>query len=781
MKTLLSRSAICAAAILLIPFPTQSAVPLDAVDQALAKVVTFENGQDAAPLNLVEDAVVTSQDSPETREALELRIIRTLESAQTRTARDFLCRQLRTLGTTHCVPVLEAMLTDPESANMARYALQRIGGPAVAQALQRALERTTGDLRLGVLSSLGELGYCQAALQVPNLLRSDNPAEAMAAADCLLKLRNCRWAATELEKARAETRGNVRIHVDNALLACAANLVAEGRVAEARDIYGIYHAPDQPTHLRVAALRGFNVIGGTAGTQALLQGIRDADPGYRANAIALVRTPGDPEVTRTLAEALPLLPPSAQALLIAALGDRGDRAATPQVTVAVASPDEPVRIAALTALGFIGDKGSVRTLISAAATSSGPIQRAARASLLQLAAPGVDQALIGEVSEGNSSHRVEAIRAVAGRQVGSAQGSLFRAARDPEANVRKASVAALGVLVEPSSLPELVGLLLTPAQAGDRSDIESALDTALRRLSEPAAQTAPLLAAWASAPAAARPNLLRLLGIGATTEALAVVRSALDAAPASTLRDAAVRTLADWSSPEAAADLLAIARDSSSSVEKALALRGYVRLAPQTRDSQQMYEQALSLSKTLDERRLVLSGLAAADSFAALDLVLPFLQQDEVRAEAALAAVQIADRTRRLDVDRTKAVLRSIMRTVPTGPAHDRAQQIINDMEKYDGYVLAWEVSGPYSVKGEGARELFDTVLPPEQSDTAGVDWVPLDKGIGNWDVILDDTFGAKDDVAAYVRTGVWVPAAQPARLELGSDDAVKAWVNGTL
>ena len=32
-----------------------------------------------------------------------------------------------------------------------------------------------------------------------------------------------------------------------------------------------------------------------------------------------------------------------------------------------------------------------------------------------------------------------------------------------------------------------------------------------------------------------------------------------------------------------------------------------------------------------------------------------------------------------------------------------------------------------------------------------------------------------------YVRTGIWSEVEQPARLEIGSDDGVKAWLNGRL
>jgi len=48
------------------------------------------------------------------------------------------------------------------------------------------------------------------------------------------------------------------------------------------------------------------------------------------------------------------------------------------------------------------------------------------------------------------------------------------------------------------------------------------------------------------------------------------------------------------------------------------------------------------------------------------------------------------------------------------------------------------------------------------------------------WTVNLASALGG-DERAAYLRCNVWSPAAQPARLEVGSDDALKAWVNGEL
>lgn len=59
--------------------------------------------------------------------------------------------------------------------------------------------------------------------------------------------------------------------------------------------------------------------------------------------------------------------------------------------------------------------------------------------------------------------------------------------------------------------------------------------------------------------------------------------------------------------------------------------------------------------------------------------------------------------------------------------------------------------------------------------------WKPLAQGVGSWDINLEVTFGGKDHCAAYMQTHIWSPTEQGARLELGSDDVIKACLNGKL
>ncbi len=104
-----------------------------------------------------------------------------------------------------------------------------------------------------------------------------------------------------------------------------------------------------------------------------------------------------------------------------------------------------------------------------------------------------------------------------------------------------------------------------------------------------------------------------------------------------------------------------------------------------------------------------------------------------------------------------------------------------NRLETTRGFILGWRSAGPYAVPGREARELFDVRFPPEQPGGVEGAWAPVAAGIGDWDIDLHAALGQRYNVAAYLRTHVWSPVAQDVRLELGSDDAIKVWLNGTL
>jgi len=743
------------------------------LDEALKAVATYEHGSDSAPLRTVAGLVVAVAKDPKQREAVEQRLLRTLASATTRGAKDFLCRQLRTIGTARCVPALEAMLTNAELAHMARYALGRIEDPAAVAALHRALGRTSGKLQVGVINTLASRRYEKARPDLVKLLGSTDAQVAEAAAAALGKLGGTA-SVTALEAARGKAPESVRAHIDHALLACAGQLLATGHKAEAARLYERFYAPKAPRQFRLGALCGLVAARGGASAALLVEAIKGDDPQLQATAIGLAASVEGRQATATLVRLLPTLKPEAQELLLGALGRRGDRSAAQAVTAAAKSEHEAVRAAALEALGSVGDG----PLVQLAASAGGLEQQVARRSLVRLSGDDVDAVLIKAVGAGEAKVRVEIIRALAGRGTRKAVGTLLEVATDGDAAVRREAIRALGSLASEADLNALVGLAVKPNDPKDRSALEQAVAAAFRRIKDPEKQAAPVLAALTGAPADAKPTLLHLLGRAATPKALEAVRAALKD-PDAGIQDAALRTLAEWSDATPAEELLALARSSASRTHKVLALRGYVRMAGMSANPTAMYARAIQLAERPEDKKLALAGLGTADTTEALALVEQHLKDDALRNEAAMAAIQIADRLRERDAKRARAALTSVLAAVTEPAVRQKAQEVVNDMEKFDGHILAWLGAGPYTQKGKDARALFDIVFPPEQPDAKDVKWKKLTKGVGSWNINLEAAIARGDNCVAYVRTRVWSPVEQDVRLEMGSDDALKVWLNG--
>jgi hypothetical protein len=100
------------------------------------------------------------------------------------------------------------------------------------------------------------------------------------------------------------------------------------------------------------------------------------------------------------------------------------------------------------------------------------------------------------------------------------------------------------------------------------------------------------------------------------------------------------------------------------------------------------------------------------------------------------------------------------------------------------GVVTTWQMSGLYREEKKGPKELVASVFAPEEGPAPEAGWVTASTYS---DGILDlqnelakaKVKGPYDDCAVYLRATLEVPAATEARLELGSDDGLKAWLNG--
>jgi HEAT repeat protein len=231
------------------------------LDQAFEALKTYDWGVEPKTLSPIDEAVVATHGDPAARQELESRLVAVLKSGVSRDAKDFVCRKLMVVGTASSVPALTELLAEKEHSHMARYALERIPAPEAAQALRDALAKLSGELKIGVIGSLGARGD---VASVPSLVALLGDADAQVARSAALALGMTRKpeAANALRESKV-SNGETQVAVIDACLACAEGLLAEGRKAEAMAMYKSLTGDEQPKHIRLAATRGMLACAGT--------------------------------------------------------------------------------------------------------------------------------------------------------------------------------------------------------------------------------------------------------------------------------------------------------------------------------------------------------------------------------------------------------------------------------------------------------------------------------------------------------------------------------------
>ncbi|MBN1359849.1 MAG: HEAT repeat domain-containing protein [Sedimentisphaerales bacterium] len=419
----------------------------------------------------------------------------------------------------------------------------------------------------------------------------------------------------------------------------------------------------------------------------VIEELASGDAERQAGAIALARDIPGSALTQALAAELPKLSPPLQVQLLSTLGDRGDATVLPAVVAAGGHADESVRVAALKAVGQLGDASNVLLLARRAAETKGAEQAAARASLYRLRGPETDATVMNEIASASANAKVELIRAVGERNIAQGAQTLLAAAEDENRRVRIESLRMLRVVAEPKDIPSLLRFLLSLTNRAEQTEAEITVAGVVHKIEDPNRQAQTVLSAALATvkDATNQPSVLRVLGRIGDNGGLPTLRAALRSQDAD-VRDAAIRALADWPTPEPSDDLLKIAQTADSQVHRILALRGFVRLLARRGDlpapqAVELYQQAMDLAPNAVEKKRVLSGLSGATSLAALEMAAGYVSDPALRLEAESAVVQIAGRLGEGHPQQALGRLEGIVKTTANDTIRDQAQEAIDRMK----------------------------------------------------------------------------------------------------
>ncbi len=628
------------------PVTAQDFVKLEDIQQALEKSAGYTAGQDANPLKVVESAVVQAATDAERRLAVEKLLLEALDRTTTREAKGFICRQLRTIGTTQAVPRLAALLSDPESSHMARYALGRIEDAAAPAAMHRMLGKTSGKIQAGIINTLAERRYAPAEPDLVKLLGGDDATVAEASARAVGRIGGP-GAANALTQARSGASSALRQAIDNALIHCAEQFAAAGKEKDAVFIYGGFYRGEFPAHFRIAGLRGLVNLRGEQAAPLLVDAVKNADPHMRPSVIWMITEAEGSAATKTFVELLPTLNPETQVEVLRALTARGDRVASAAVAGLTKSEHEAVRITALKALSSLGDTSSVAILAAAAAGGNRAEQDAARASLALLPGNDINGAIVKKLASSSPSVRAELLRALAARSADETAKDVLKLANDPDTNVRKAALEALRKIAGPDLVTPLLDRLVNAAYKGSIGEFEKTVIAAAKGDTEGGASAKAGLAALQHAKApTARAAVMRILGRIGHASALPALEAAVKDGN-DEVRDAAIRSLAAWPDAGPAGTLWGILGNQDfSQSHRVIAFRGFVEQIPSHTDVDDekilsMYRQALDAAWRAEEGRLLLSKLSGIRHPGALEMAKKSMAKPELKGAAETAAKQI--------------------------------------------------------------------------------------------------------------------------------------------
>ncbi|MDP6524351.1 MAG: HEAT repeat domain-containing protein [Kiritimatiellia bacterium] len=332
--------------------------------------------------------------------------------------------------------------------------------------------------------------------------------------------------------------------------------------------------------------------------------------------------------------------------------------------------DPNSRRMAIELIGRRNMAGATDVLLKAAADRDPEVRAAGLKVLRDVAGPNDLSALIGLLTKAKTPVDVqgaeEALRALCARQSISAGGNVvihkavygdLKGKRVADVTRKVAKMVKAGaVSVEASNKNFGDPAPLTPKRFHMEYSVngveqsktvrEGQIISLAARIVPPAFVEA-FRAALPAASGEAKAALVRILRSAGGPLALKTVCSAAVGADEK-VRDAALRALCDWPTPDAMPHLVELAKTSKNANIKILALRGYIRLVGRQAATPAKIagslQVALGLASRDDEKRLVLAAAGKIPASESLALVMPFTGEPKLKEEACMAAVAISEK-----------------------------------------------------------------------------------------------------------------------------------------
>lgn len=582
---------------------------------------------------------------PETEDAL----ITLLQSNDASWAvKQAVCRRLRQIGTTKCIPALTALLDDPHLGGWARFALEPIPDPAVDRALEAAVSRLSGAAQQGVIVSLGYRRNAQAIPVLAPILGSqsnDVPAETRALVAHALGRIATVEAIKVLGAAIESTRGTPAVFsaVLDGLLEASRQAEEAGDSAAAQEacktLEPLLDRPDVPTSVKEAVQVRLLLSGADEAAERFSHILQEKPFTATGVVVTVLRMSKGTSLPTVAEKVYARADAQAKCAILRGLAQRPEPTGRRLVRPSVTAKDPEVQVAGLQLLSRFPEPGEVRLAIKILEDKNPRVQSAAREVLRSMPGKTVEETLSKELKRARGDRKGTLLEILALRNAPDVV-TIARSLLQESPSLRVNALRALGQHGTAQDLP----LVLKHMESAQSAEEQQAAAEAARAIARAYPQDALPLLEQGTRRGAQETRILyvQILGRVGLPEALPLVSAALKDGDAA-LRLEAARALNNWPGLEALPVLLEMVQSDEDAVHD-LGLRGYVRLVrkePDLTKRAEMLKQIMPHARRTEEEFAVLSAWGTIPTAEAMTYLLPYLDKAEVRNEAAAALLTL--------------------------------------------------------------------------------------------------------------------------------------------
>ena len=478
-----------------------------------------------------------------------------------------------------------------------------------------------------------------------------------------------------------------------------------------------------------------------------------------------------------------------QALIIANLAKSENPQFIGLVRKAVEDDNEVVRANALEALGVLGDISDLQTIIVESQNPKSELVRnTARRLMRHVNWPGVD-AFTAMAMKSYAEYKALCINVLKDRRCRSYNIQIFNEIGVERDDVAKYAIEALKYLANDDDAGRMVGYLKKGDQYFGR--MADAVKNAMLHSENPDKWSDELVKIVGDIPQQNLQTVLSLIAELHTAKGFDAVAAIAKDGSNEARQKIAVETLNKWPGAAQTAAVLDYMKTVNNPFDRARLLEGTIKAngGDKKMTAVEKVDNLLKLLPVCErdvERGLILDQIAAINDIAAFHKLEELADDKTIGGMAASALAKNAKLYGQPEFAIvTKSLAAFIEKT--TGDAQKDLKEALSTVCAPYGYITKWRYSNVYTAKDEKGADAcpaaHKAVFMPEKPNYDYNKWpkfVPAKDSKTPEVVTLHKCLGGVQRTA-YIIAYVYADADKEAILEMGSDDMLKAWMNGEM